>query len=65
MSTSWEIVCPDGHVRHLPYMERKEAEFEADLCDDRGCEWLAPFAAEAQCPGVPHRIRPASLPESL
>jgi hypothetical protein len=30
----YEIVCPDGHVRHYPYHNEDDALFDAKLCDE-------------------------------
>jgi len=59
---NWEIVCPDGRVRHLPYVNRGDAEADAELCDERRCRLYAepePLELAAPpCQGAPHRVRP-------
>ena len=57
---SWEIVCPDGGVRHFPYADKNDAEYDATLCAEEGChifpesQWLEP--RRPQCAGGQHRI---------
>ena len=64
----WEVVCPDGDVRHYPYHNRGDAEAHADRASDpswfarRGCR-LAPKPAPLEasrppCPGGRHEARP-------
>lgn len=62
----WEIECPDGRVRHYPYTNLADAEFDARLCDDRGCRLFAqPNELEKSlppCPGGAHGVRPCAAP---
>lgn len=59
-ASGWEIVCPDGGLRHFPYATRDDAEFDATLCAEEGCQifpestWLEP--RRPTCMGGPHRI---------
>ena len=69
----WEVVCPDGRVRHLPYHNlgdaRSHARFASrpDHFARRGCR-LAPNPGQLErscspCSGGEHAVRPvASLP---
>lgn len=59
---AWEIVCPDGLVRHYPYGNQEDAEFDAQLCDQKGCR-LYPESSPLErlsspCSGEPHSVRP-------
>lgn len=57
---TWEIVCPDGGVRHFPYSSKDDAKYDATLCTAEGCQifpesqWLQ--GAQPPCSGGPHRI---------
>ena len=59
MTAHWEIVCPDGRVRHLPYRNRGDADVDAELCEERHCQiYDGPLDVGAgPCPGGPHRVR--------
>jgi hypothetical protein len=62
----FEIVCPDGHVRHFPYTNFGDAEFDAGLIDKSGrCRFYAtPNELEAKlpvCPGGAHTVRPVAV----
>lgn len=52
---AWEIVCPDGGVRHMPYTNEEDAAFDADLCTEEGCQ-LYPDTLGG-CPGGEHFVR--------
>ena len=63
----WEVVCPDGRVRHLPYHNlgdaRSHARFASrpDWFAKRGCR-LASRPGELEraqppCPGGEHSVR--------
>jgi len=62
-TTDWELVCPDGGVRHFPYANKLDAEYDATLCADEGCqifpESFSLEAARPPCVGGPHRVVPA------
>lgn len=66
MRTGWEIVCPDGKVRHYPYINFEDAEFDAKTAASGKCQFYpTPGALEVQhgpCPGGPHGLRPTALP---
>lgn len=34
---AWEVVCPDGLVRHLPYINRGDALCDAEVNSGEGC----------------------------
>ena len=59
-TTAWEVVCPDGGVRHFPYADKSDAEYDATLCAEEGCQiypesqWLEP--KRPPCSGGKHRI---------
>jgi hypothetical protein len=59
-AVAWELVCPDGGVRHFPYSSKDDAEYDATLCTEEGCQifpesqWLE--AARPPCVGGPHRV---------
>lgn len=59
-AVAWEIVCPDGGVRHFPYASKDDAEYDATLCSEEGCQifpesyWLE--SARPACAGGVHRI---------
>lgn len=66
----WEIVCPDGRVRHLPYINLGDAESDATSIDRKtsvkGAELACrmypnPGSLERKhgpCPGGKHEVRP-------
>ena len=66
MNMGWEIVCPDGKIRHYPYTNFDDAEFDAKLAAKGRCRfYLEPNELEVThgpCPGGPHGVRPAPLP---
>lgn len=64
----WEVMCPDGLSRHLPYHNRGDAESHARFASDpkwfakRGCR-LAPKPGRRErlappCPGGEHHALP-------
>ena len=57
----WEIVCPDGSVRHHPYHNEGDARSDARTCSRRDCEAddeLNPVAARLPpCPQGVHSVR--------
>lgn len=66
----WEIVCPDGRLRHYPYHNRGDAEADARALSDpkrfaaRGCR-LGPGSSARErsqppCPGGLHVVRPVA-----
>jgi hypothetical protein len=67
----WEVVCPDGRVRHLPYHNRGDAQSHArfasrsDWFAKRGCR-LAPKPGQLErsqppCSGGAHAVRPIAV----
>lgn len=69
--SGWEIVCPDGRVRHYPYHNHGDAQSHAEFASDpkwfakRGCR-LGPESDELElsqppCPGGDHVARPIML----
>lgn len=63
---SWEIVCPDGNVRHYPYIDRGRAEWDAQVAED-DCQFLG-YSQESvlwkylpTCFGGRHTVRPAEV----
>jgi hypothetical protein len=63
MTSSWQIVCPDGRVRHYPYRNRDDALADAHVCDHRGCQFYAEQneleTGAPPCTGAPHRVQMA------
>jgi hypothetical protein len=56
----WHIVCPDGKMRHPPYTDRAEAEFDAVLAAKNACHF-GPNPAfyeemNGSCPGGEHSV---------
>jgi hypothetical protein len=62
LATGWEVVCADGGVRHLPYLNRGDAEVDGRVFSTRGCRaYPKPSALEQSqppCPGGDHQVRP-------
>lgn len=67
----WEVVCPDGRVRHLPYHNLGDAQSHArfasrsDWFAKRGCR-LAPKPGQLErsqppCSGGAHAVRPIAV----
>lgn len=61
----WHIRCPDGKVRHYPYINYDDAKFDAELCDGGRCQFYPePNELErrdGRCAGGRHSLEPASL----
>lgn len=59
-TVSWELVCPDGGVRHFPYSSKDDAEYDATLCSEESCQIFPESqlleAKRPPCVGGPHRI---------
>lgn len=68
-ATGWELVCPDGGVRHFPYAEKGDAEYDSTLCAEEGCqifpESYSLEAARPPCVGGPHRVVARENPPRL
>lgn len=62
----WQIVCPDGHVRHFPYHNRGDAECDASLVENRGCEDAVSGYRQGEplppCPGGRHTVEAMTAP---
>lgn len=56
----FEVVCPDGHVRHFPYTNKGDALCDAVHYTERGCaHWKKGVRAlDPSCPQGVHTIRP-------
>lgn len=56
----WQVVCPDGFVRHYPYNNYDDATFDAAVYDRLGCRlYDTPNDLERshpRCVGTPHRV---------
>ena len=57
----WEVVCPDGRVRHYPFHNHGDAESTAQLATQRRCRlWPEPSDLETSqlpCPEGKHEVR--------
>lgn len=57
----WEVVCPDGIVRHYPYHNKDDAEAEARYFTDTKCQRFkkkSPLEKQhPPCPGGEHTVR--------
>lgn len=57
----FEIVCPDGLVRHFPYAHRADAESDAAHATSKGCRFFEkPNRLEqafGECPAGSHTVR--------
>ena len=62
LSSGFELVCPDGLVRHFPYVNQLDAESDARFAQHRGCRFYdTPSRLEREagpCPGGEHAVRP-------
>jgi len=56
-SSEWEIICPDGRVRHLPYGNFDDATHDAAYCTERRSCGEAVFYAAGMppCPQGQHK----------
>lgn len=66
LCTGWEVVCPDGKVRHFPYHNQGDAACDADVYSSRGCRgnFRRPNVLQRRqepCPEGRHRVRPISF----
>ena len=58
-SSWWEIVCPDGRVRHYPYRQAEDAVEDARRAEEDcslGYEEPSPLE-QRPCPGGSHAAR--------
>lgn len=57
----FEIVCPDGLVRHFAYMNQGDAEADAKLASDKSCRFYETKSSleelHGDCPGGQHSVR--------
>lgn len=57
----FEIVCPDGFVRHYPYADEGDAQSDARHASERSCQFYdKPSRLEeafGKCRGGTHRVR--------
>lgn len=64
----WQAVCPDGKVRHYPYVNDTVARYFARAFSEHGCRQDAKMnKLEAQhppCPGGEHTVRRVPSVES-
>ena len=51
LAGGWEVVCPDGTVRHFPYHNYGDADCDADCFSNR-------LVVCVGCPGGVHTVRP-------
>lgn len=60
-SYPFEIVCPDGFVRHFSYSHRGDAESDAKVATASSCQFFkSPNRLElafGTCPGGVHSVR--------
>lgn len=62
----YEIVCPDGVVRHFPYHNEGDADCDAKSYATRGCgvrdyDRLKPGDPRGPCPQGGHTVRPRAF----
>lgn len=64
----YEIVCPDGVVRHYPYHNKGDADCDAGLysparhgCGLRKYDALKPDDPRGLCPQGDHAVRPVAF----
>jgi hypothetical protein len=65
LGTGWEVICPDGRVRHWPYLSRTDAEADGRIFTAGGCrahrKAAALEATQPPCPGGAHTVCPTSF----
>jgi hypothetical protein len=65
----FEVVCPDGHVRHYPYHNEGDAKCDAEVFSERGCSWPSARSGsrgsihgqKPACPGGTHTVRASTM----
>lgn len=61
VSYPFEIVCPDGRVRHFPYMHEGDAEADAKHATEKNCRFYDKKSSleeqHGDCPGGVHSVR--------
>ncbi len=64
---TWQIVCPDGHVRHAPYHDEAEARGDAAVFTATGCRLFGSASSARDnlppCGGGMHEVRRAVFDE--
>lgn len=69
LCTGYEVVCPDGCVRHYPFHNEGDAESTARLASERRCRlWPKPSPLELSqppCPEGHHVVRPMVFLEAV
>lgn len=65
LGTGWEVTCPDGRIRHWPYVSRADAEADGCVFSAGACRSHRKAAAletsQPPCPGGLHTVRPNSF----
>ena len=57
----YEVVCPDGRIRHMPYHNEGDARCDASVNTERGHRYSPgnpPEWYDPPCPGGKHVVRP-------
>ena len=61
----WEIVCPDGRVRHYPFHGKGDADADAEEMLSRCCQvWKQPSElkiSQPPCPEGRHTVRAVNV----
>jgi hypothetical protein len=68
LCAGWEIVCPDGRVRHYPFHNMDDAEDAADHCATRCNPYKVPsalFNSLPPCPHGAHAVRPVLMQDKV
>jgi hypothetical protein len=59
--SGWEVVCPDGRVRHYPFHNEDDAQAAADRAALRGCRPSPDpsdlVTSQPPCPNGSHEVR--------
>jgi hypothetical protein len=64
LCAGWEIVCPDGRVRHYPFHNLDDAEDAAGHCAKRCDPYKIPsdlMTSQPPCPHGTHTVRPVVM----
>lgn len=56
----YNIRCPDGNFRHLPYHNAADAHFDCEAINRKGCK-LEVDGSPSTCPQGPHEVVPVSF----
>jgi len=61
VSYPFEIVCPDGFVRHFPYLNEQDAQSDARIASESRCQFFERVnrleEALGACRGGLHSVR--------